>query len=222
MGDWRDNKDIEIPLDGVGGVSIVVKADVHREGSSQFPNSPLWLPVLTFLLLQASTSPPTPSRTKPRQKVSQRWPTAQASKSSACLITSYGTETPTRSPGTLKEKAALNWEENGFLSVYVFVSHRSHFLIAWLCFCLRLLLAIKTSPFLPKRRLTLTAFSTAESAVVVFVLVGSASSSSNGFRPAAFCCLMDTEFRVSVEEFLGVNYMNVPWSVEWEHGTFWE
>jgi hypothetical protein len=32
MGDWRDNKDIEIPLDGVGGVSIVVKADVHREG----------------------------------------------------------------------------------------------------------------------------------------------------------------------------------------------
>jgi hypothetical protein len=33
MGDWRDNKDIEIPLDGVGGVSIVVKADVHREGS---------------------------------------------------------------------------------------------------------------------------------------------------------------------------------------------
>ena len=35
MGDWRDNKDIEIPLDGVGGVSIVVKADVHREGLSQ-------------------------------------------------------------------------------------------------------------------------------------------------------------------------------------------
>jgi hypothetical protein len=32
MGDWRENKDIEIPLDGVGGVSIVVKADVHREG----------------------------------------------------------------------------------------------------------------------------------------------------------------------------------------------
>ena len=34
MGDWRDNKDIEIPLDGVGGVSIVVKANVHREGRS--------------------------------------------------------------------------------------------------------------------------------------------------------------------------------------------
>lgn len=38
MGDWRDNKDIEIPLDGVGGVSIVVKADVHREGLSSVGN----------------------------------------------------------------------------------------------------------------------------------------------------------------------------------------
>ena len=38
MGDWRDNKDIEIPLDGVGGVSIVVKADVHREGLSSVEN----------------------------------------------------------------------------------------------------------------------------------------------------------------------------------------
>jgi hypothetical protein len=35
MGDWRDNKDIEIPLDGVGGVSIIVKADVHRAGPSK-------------------------------------------------------------------------------------------------------------------------------------------------------------------------------------------
>lgn len=32
MGDWRDNKDVEIPLDGIGGVSILVKADVHRSG----------------------------------------------------------------------------------------------------------------------------------------------------------------------------------------------
>jgi hypothetical protein len=31
-GDWRDNKDIEIELDGIGGVSIFVKADVHRAG----------------------------------------------------------------------------------------------------------------------------------------------------------------------------------------------
>ena len=34
MGDWRDNKDIEIPLDGIGGVNILVKADVHRSGKS--------------------------------------------------------------------------------------------------------------------------------------------------------------------------------------------
>jgi hypothetical protein len=32
MGDWRRNKDEEIELDGVGGVNILVKADVHRSG----------------------------------------------------------------------------------------------------------------------------------------------------------------------------------------------
>ena len=32
MGDWRNNKDEEIDLDGVGGVNIIVKADVHRSG----------------------------------------------------------------------------------------------------------------------------------------------------------------------------------------------
>lgn len=34
MGDWRDNKDVEIELDGIGGVNILVKADVHRSGMS--------------------------------------------------------------------------------------------------------------------------------------------------------------------------------------------
>ena len=34
MGDWRENKDVEIPLDGIGGVNILVKADVHRSGQS--------------------------------------------------------------------------------------------------------------------------------------------------------------------------------------------
>lgn len=33
MGNWRDNKDVEIPLDGIGGVNIIVKADVHRSGT---------------------------------------------------------------------------------------------------------------------------------------------------------------------------------------------
>lgn len=32
MGDWRQNKDDEVQLDGIGGVNIVVKADVHRSG----------------------------------------------------------------------------------------------------------------------------------------------------------------------------------------------
>lgn len=32
MGDWRKNKDEEVDLDGIGGVNILVKADVHRSG----------------------------------------------------------------------------------------------------------------------------------------------------------------------------------------------
>lgn len=32
MGDWRDDPRKEIRLDGIGGVSIMVKADVHRSG----------------------------------------------------------------------------------------------------------------------------------------------------------------------------------------------
>lgn len=32
LGDWRDNKDKEMELDGIGGVNILVKADVHRSG----------------------------------------------------------------------------------------------------------------------------------------------------------------------------------------------
>ncbi|KAF2004975.1 glycosyltransferase family 62 protein [Amniculicola lignicola CBS 123094] len=32
LGDWRKNKDEEMPLDGIGGVNIIVKGDVHRSG----------------------------------------------------------------------------------------------------------------------------------------------------------------------------------------------
>ena len=31
-GNWKEDKDEEIELDGIGGVSILVKADVHRSG----------------------------------------------------------------------------------------------------------------------------------------------------------------------------------------------
>ena len=34
MGDWRDDPNVEINLDGIGGVNILVKADVHRSGKS--------------------------------------------------------------------------------------------------------------------------------------------------------------------------------------------
>lgn len=33
MGNWRENKDEEVKLDGIGGVNIIVKADVHRSGN---------------------------------------------------------------------------------------------------------------------------------------------------------------------------------------------
>ena len=33
MGNWRENNHVEIPLDGIGGVNILVKADVHRSGA---------------------------------------------------------------------------------------------------------------------------------------------------------------------------------------------
>lgn len=47
MGDWRHNKDEEIKLDGIGGVSIIVKADVHRSGKLRI--SMVGFGSLTFL-----------------------------------------------------------------------------------------------------------------------------------------------------------------------------
>lgn len=38
LGDWRNNAALEIPLDGVGGVSLLVRAEVHRKGI--LPSSP--------------------------------------------------------------------------------------------------------------------------------------------------------------------------------------
>lgn len=96
-GDYRDDKDVEWQLDGIGGVNIVVKADVHKSGKffslynrhskrHAYANPP-----------QASTSPATPSRTKPRQRASRRWPSARNTKSSASPTTSSGTSTRKRS-----------------------------------------------------------------------------------------------------------------------------
>jgi len=53
MGDWRDNKDEEIALDGIGGVNILVKADVHRSGMLcrrhiTSSNSTLWVSTIAL------------------------------------------------------------------------------------------------------------------------------------------------------------------------------
>ena len=70
MGDWRHNKDEEIELDGIGGVNIVVKADVHRSGAFLLPSA-YHVHILT--IIQVSTSLVTLSRTKPRLRASPRW-----------------------------------------------------------------------------------------------------------------------------------------------------
>ena len=36
----RRHKDVEIELDGIGGVNILVKADVHRSGMTLLPAPP--------------------------------------------------------------------------------------------------------------------------------------------------------------------------------------
>lgn len=38
IGDWRNSHALEIPLDGVGGVSLLVRAELHRKGGH--PNIP--------------------------------------------------------------------------------------------------------------------------------------------------------------------------------------
>lgn len=35
IGDWRNDHALEIPLDGVGGVSLLVRAEVHRKGNAR-------------------------------------------------------------------------------------------------------------------------------------------------------------------------------------------
>ena len=34
VGDWRNDPALEVPLDGVGGVSLLVRAEVHRKGDA--------------------------------------------------------------------------------------------------------------------------------------------------------------------------------------------
>ena len=98
MGDWRHNKDDEVELDGIGGVNILVKADVHRSGQSYFPKAAHTKAKLTLnrSKSQESTSHATHSKTKPRQKASPKWPKEQDIRLSGCPTTSCGISTPTR------------------------------------------------------------------------------------------------------------------------------
>jgi hypothetical protein len=93
MGDWRDNKDDEIELDGIGGVNIVVKADVHKSGkearsivSNHGANAK-----------QALTSHVMHSKTRLRLKASPKWQSEQATQSLACQTTWCGILTQKRS-----------------------------------------------------------------------------------------------------------------------------
>lgn len=97
MGDWRENKDEEIELDGIGGVNIMVKADVHRSGTLFQTNGVLDEKLTT---IQVSTSLATLSKTRPRRKDSRRWPSVPVTRSTVFRTTSSGILTPRKSPGT--------------------------------------------------------------------------------------------------------------------------
>lgn len=88
MGHWTKDPGEEIELDGIGGVNIMVKSEVHRSGEFSFGccNAASW----TDQMNKASTFPATHLRIKPRQKALQRWQKEQATESLVCLITLFG------------------------------------------------------------------------------------------------------------------------------------
>jgi hypothetical protein len=77
MGDWRQNKDEEVQLDGIGGVNIVVKADVHRSGMVKNHLNPGRL----LTNLQELISLAMRSKTKQKRKALQKWRREQATRS---------------------------------------------------------------------------------------------------------------------------------------------
>ena len=102
IGDWRNNPALEIPLDGVGGVSLLVRADLHRKGDLLAPLLPSPPPThaLTAQCNQASTSPTNPSTTRSKPRAWPNSPASRVTASSACRITSSGTSTRRRKRGT--------------------------------------------------------------------------------------------------------------------------
>lgn len=123
-GDKTANKDEEMELDGIGGVNIVVKADVHKSGEY---SSLSFCSALSFcsdrtsgLCLnfcrrskwtgltknQASTSHATPSKTKPRPRASRKWLSVLDTKLLDFQTTLSGTLIPRRSLETHKRFSA--------------------------------------------------------------------------------------------------------------------
>ncbi|KAM3072924.1 hypothetical protein ACMFMF_007251 [Clarireedia jacksonii] len=102
MGDWRSNKDEEIELDGIGGVNIIVKADVHRSGKNKYITT-------HFSGINSSqelTSLPMHSRTRPKQRVLPKWPKGLVIRLLDYLTTLYGIMTQKRSLET-QDKSLL-------------------------------------------------------------------------------------------------------------------
>jgi len=96
LGDWRQDKDEELALDGIGGVNILVKADVHRSGMCLS----FLVHNIELIFLKESTSHAMPSRTKPKLKASRRWLSERAMRSMAFPIMWSGISTRKRRAAT--------------------------------------------------------------------------------------------------------------------------
>jgi hypothetical protein len=91
MGDWRHNKDDELELDGIGGVNIVVKADVHRSGIFFLFSFDSVGTKRVLTGVKELTSHATHSRIKQKPKDSLRWRNEQVTRLLAYQTMWYGT-----------------------------------------------------------------------------------------------------------------------------------
>lgn len=92
MGDWRFNKDEEVELDGIGGVNILVKADVHRSGWSRLNRSSNE----DADMQKGSTSLAMHLRIKRKRRASLKWRKELDIKWLGCRIMLSGISTPKR------------------------------------------------------------------------------------------------------------------------------
>lgn len=91
IGDWRNDHALEIPLDGVGGVSLLVRAEVHRKGNARNPELHN---ILAEEYKKASTSHSSRWITRLKPKDWPNWRRLPGTKSTVCPTTSSGTLIP--------------------------------------------------------------------------------------------------------------------------------